>query len=223
MVAAYYTERSKNQKTGDIPQQYIGADKAEVTSTCQGCPLLTQTAPDKTATRTKHQIFGLGCYAHFGSVARAQRAIWRFVERGGNRSLTNALTNARRGAKYVRMSVIGDPSGLDDIQLQADEAQIRDSGMGVLNYTHFWQGKGAHLQGRAMASCDTWEEANAAVNAGWRAAVHVPDLEVLQGKTDAGHTYTLCPNQRPKATQCNECGLCDAAKPATDIIVFLEH
>lgn len=223
MVAVFYTSRSTNPKTGDIPQQYIGADKAEVNASCSGCPLFKQAKPDKKARNKKAQQFGLGCYAHHGGPAWAQASIWRAAAKGKDYSLGGALEKATRSARYVRLAVIGDPSAIDDTQLQADEATIRDAGLGVLSYTHFWNSRGAHLKGRAMASCDTWEQVEDAVALGWRTAIHVDSLEQLQGKTAEGTTYTLCPNQRPNARQCNECGLCDASKQAVDCVVFLEH
>ena len=133
------------------------------------------------------------------------------------------MQKRHKSAKYVRLAVIGDPSGLDDTELQAQEQAIRAEGLGVLSYTHFWNGRGAHLKGRAMASCDTWEQVDDAIAKGWRAAVHVDSIDKMQGKTDGGNTYTVCPSQRKEGVTCNDCGLCDASKKAVECIVFLEH
>ena len=96
---------------------------------------------------------------------------------------------------------------------------------GLILYTHFFRGKGAHLRGLAMASVDSFAEADEAVNAGWRAAVALPvrhadcktaraqKMPVWQGEqftTPEGKPILICPQQTGKADDCNSCGLCDA-------------
>jgi len=34
-----WTGASRNTKTGNIPQGYVGIDKAEVERSCEGCPM----------------------------------------------------------------------------------------------------------------------------------------------------------------------------------------
>ena len=90
-------------------------------------------------------------------------------------------------------------------------ATIRAAGLRLLSYTLFWHLRGAHLKGRVIALCDTWQEAREAVAAGWRTSVHVTELDPRQGKTAHRTRYTLCPAQRGKGVTCNDCGLCDVA------------
>lgn len=207
-VGLYYVARSCNQKTGDIPQQFVGATRDESRATCQGCPLLDTI-----------------CYAQNGTEAYfGHRQIIKTAATGKDYSIEQALKKRNKRSKYVRFGAIGDPSAIEPETYTKHERMVRESGMGLLSYTHFWKSRGQHLKGRAMASCDTWEEAEEATDQGWRAAVHVPALDKPQGKTASGKRYTLCPAQRTRnRIQCNDCGLCDATKQAAEIIVFLNH
>lgn len=203
----YYTPTSSNRKTGNIPHQFIGQTRQESKGTCQGCALLETI-----------------CYAHKGTDAMAHASIIRAAQKGKDYSLARALAKRDAQARFVRFGTIGDPSGIDPEAYQTAEQACRDEGLGVLSYTHFWGSRGAHLKGHAMASCDSWDQAEQATSQGWRAAVHVPTLAQPQGQTASGTRYTLCPAQRTEnRVQCNDCGLCDATRKAADIIVFLEH
>ena len=79
-----------------------------------------------------------------------------------------------------------------------------------------------------MASCHTWEDAEQAVEEGWRAAVHIPSLDHIKGISEQGSSYFLCPHDRMKQEgkeqiiTCNDCRMCDAADHGPDIIVFIE-
>lgn len=206
-VQAYYTARSSNRKTGDIPQQFVGLTREESKASCAGCPLLASQ-----------------CYAQNGTELFAHSSVIRAADRGRNYSLTAALAGRRRDARYVRFGAIGDPSALGAAAYRQDEQMVRAAGLGVLSYTHFWQTKGWWLKGRAMASCDTWEEVELATSPGWRAAVHVPSLDAPVGKTASGKTYALCPAQKTNLrVQCNACGMCDATHKGPEVIVFLDH
>jgi len=211
MTEALYVAQSGNRKTGDIPQQFIGATRQDSLESCGGCPLLEQV-----------------CFAQNGTEAWAHGQIIRALARGKDYSLAQALEYRDKDAAYVRFGAIGDPSALEPAQYFADEHACREAGLGVISYTHFWKSsgprsRGRHLKGHAMASCDTWQEAQTAVNRGWRATVHVKRLHALQGKTTQGARFTLCPAQRThNRIQCNDCGLCDATKRAAEIIVFFQ-
>ena len=221
-----YTSQSKNRKTGNIIQQFIGKSRDESKTTCQGCPLLMKKA--EKAEGDKEQAT---CYSQWGSESWAHTSMIKARDKGKNYSLKHALDNRTRDSKYVRFGVIGDTSGINPETLARDEQTVRDAGLGVLNYTHFWKvrgrektPKGAHLKGHAMASVDSWDDAKRAVNEGWRAFLHLPKIDKLQGKTEAGHSFTKCPAQRTNnKITCNDCGLCDGAKKAVDIIIVDDH
>ena len=205
-MKALYTAKSNNVKTGNIPQQFIGETRELSKESCSGCPLLEKV-----------------CYAQNGTEAYfGHNSVIRANKKGKDYTLGNALKNRAKTAKYVRLGSIGDPSAVEDI-LEVGQT-IREEGLGVLSYTHFWDSRGKFLKGEAMASCDTWEEAEQATNDGWRATVHVEALEQKQGKTETGKRFTLCPAQRTdNRIKCNDCGLCDAKRDAAEIIVFLNH
>lgn len=205
-MQSLWTSRSANRKTGDIPQQFIGSTREESKASCTGCPLL--------ADRT--------CYSHFGTEAWGHTTMIKASSRGKDYSLETALAQRAVSAKYVRMGAIGDPASTP---VKTITRKVRKLGLGVLCYTHFWATRGKGLKGLAMASCDTWAQVKTAVRSGWRAAIHVEpawlETHGTHGKLD-GIRFTQCPNQT-HGVQCNECGLCDAARPVVDVIVFQNH
>lgn len=227
-VTIRYTARSLNDKTGNIPTQWIGKNQEESMSTCQGCPLLESKL----------------CYSQYGTVGRfGLRAISKAAETGKNYTIEAALCDRHPRARYVRFGSIGDPAAIPAETYNRHVAMVRSHGLGVLSYTHFWRTRGRHLKGKALASCDSLEDAEAAVNEGWRATLHVKTMPQAQGVTEGGHNYTLCPAQRgykqlgPKQRRrdnphydpkysgmtCNSCGLCDPSRKGLDIVIFEEH
>ncbi len=157
------------------------------------------------------------------------RSIEKAAKRGKDYSLKLALQNRHKEAKYVRLGTIGDSSSISNYTLLNAEKQIRKAKLGVLNYTHFWKSKGAHLVKRAMASCDSWSDVLVAIKKGWRATVvESPDFLEKNGThgVHKGHKWLVCPTQsyKNKKVTCNSCGLCDASKTyLIPIIVFLKH
>jgi len=213
-----------NTKTGNIPYSLIGASYNELRTTCEGCPLLTLTKPDPTSPSPKHRRFGFGCYYHYG----LQRAAWSHIAKARQSNprrytLTHALDNAPRKARYFRMAVGGDPAALTLPEYDAIEAQIRKEGLGLLAYTHFAQTKGAHLVGRALASCDAMADAVSLIEQGWRTFVHLKIVTERQGKLPNGARWYQCPADYMNKT-CNQCGMCDPSKsPNISIIVTQRH
>jgi hypothetical protein len=214
---------SGNTKTGNIPQGYVGITKAETEESCDGCSWRKS-----------------GCYYWRGRARGGHNAMSkRYTKHPREYSLTHALRHSLRSAKYVRGSVGGDPWPFSRDQVTEWRKQVYSAGLkGLLLYTHFWQTKGEHLRTLAMASCDTFEEADTAVRRGWRAAVTIttqkaPDSQrSWLNKTPAwsgeqyitpdGHQVYLCPAQVGR-TNCNNCGLCDPARPGPAVIGFLVH
>lgn len=224
MVAVHYTARSDNEKTGNTLLQWIGATAEETRHTCFGCPLLKhQKVEDSPSVRI--QKFGLACHAHFGRIAVAQRQIWEGVKRGKDYSLKYALDHMPYGAKFTRYAIIGDPSGLDDEQLQRDEYLTRKTyKKGIVGFTHFGRKgqKGEHLKGRYLASADNWDEAEELVAAGWRVALHTKHVGDATG-TFRGMRFAQCLHDLGKA-QCVNCGMCDATKaPKVNVVKLVEH
>lgn len=217
-----YSARSKNAKTGNIPQQTVGTTLDETRDSCHGCPLLDA-----------------GCYAHGGTVYWGLASLHKAFKRGKDYSLKAALAGRHKAAKWFRFGMIGDPSRA--VGVIADEETIRGEGLGVISYTHHWQTDGAYLKGHAMASCDNLDDTIKATNDGWRATVHLSDEEIekigKQGKLENGASFTMCPAQRKKEVridakgkrknfypvQCNDCGLCDASRDVVNVILFEEE
>lgn len=215
--------RSNNDKTGDIPQGYVGENREQTEKSCDGCPMRKG-----------------GCYHWQGSI-RAQASMQRaYVNKPERYTLDHALGQSRRLARYVRGAVGGDPWVFDRDTVQSWVDQLHAAGMkGLLLYTHFAADKGAHLKGLAMASVHSLDEADDRIREGWRAAMIAPfktpdskrstlkDVPVWDGEvmtTPDGHEGIVCPAQY-KSVDCNGCGLCDASrtgKPAP-LIIFLQH
>jgi len=233
----FYTSTSDNKKTGNIPSQWIGGSVKESESSCHDndgkpCPLLEKL-----------------CYAHNGTTKYfGLYNIIKRVEKGKTYSLRDALNKRHSHARYVRFGAIGDPASIRLSVYTRHWNMIKGAGLRVISYTHFWKhgSKGEHLKGKALASCDSWDDALAATSQGWRATVHVPihTLKIPQGRIE-GKSFTLCPAQRGlkilgrknngnrssnphykhqyKNITCNTCGLCDPSIKGPDIIVFGDH
>ena len=91
-----------------------------------------------------------------------------------------------------------------------------------------------------MASVESMDDADRAIDAGWRAAVVLPvkgqdsthnrvkDIPTWNGEdftTPKGRRIVVCPAQRPELRKdCNTCGLCDPTQHAgVQAIGFLQH
>ena len=200
-----WSATSNNRKTGNIPQGTIGTTKEEILHSCNvaQCKL-----------RPVDQGGNGECYAHHGTPAMAASSKTRALARGKNYTLDNALPNSARSARFLRLADIGDPVVLTREQVTSYRDKAIAAGMqGIISYSHAWKHAGQHLKGLVMASCDTLEEADEAIEAGWRAAVILPHDAPLHGNTTpAGRRIVVCPAQRlPNIVTCNICGACDAS------------
>jgi hypothetical protein len=204
--------QTTNRKTGNIPSAFIGRTRRESLQSCKGCAQLT----------TKN------CYAWFGTMSWSLAHIQRALKGDPQKySFLNAMADRDPGARMVRMGAIGDPARASFRDLQHSYELAKQLGLAFVGYTHFHQEKGNHrLKKMLMASCDSVEQADAAVKKGWRATAVVPYN--FQGKrftTPAGHTAVICPAQSlPEEITCNDCLLCDASRQTPfQIIAFRDH
>ena len=223
---------SGNKKTGNIPQGYLGETKEDTEKSCEGC--LWRRKDKKTGK-------GGGCYYWQGQTQGAHESMRQRAQRFPEEyTFEYAVKNARRAARYMRAAVGGDPSALTRPVVQGWHDSAKAAAFkGMLIYTHFFDTKGAHLKGLAMASVDTLEDADRAVADGWRAAVtittekapgsrkpqlkNVPEWSGQKYKTPKGEHITLCPAQVGRK-DCNTCGLCDPTEhEGVKIIGFLVH
>jgi hypothetical protein len=205
VAAALWTVSVKNEKTGAIPTQYVGASKAETWASCEGCSL----RPDA----------GGGCYAWGGNVVRGAGSVQRAVANGKAHDLATVLERTPRGARCVRFGAIGDPARVDRAGFYADVKLARSEGFKVLGYTHFWlqEPHNGRLKENILASCETLEQAERALTKGWLVSVAGP--ESVPG-------MVTCPNYARPEIQCNRCGLCDVPtlrKTGYKGVVFPAH
>ena len=223
---------SRNKKTGNIPQGYVGKTKAETEASCDGC---------KMRRKTPETGEGGGCCYWQGQTQGAHQSMRVRSQRHPHEyTLSYALANARRAARYVRAAVGGAPTIFTRSRVLSWHNAIKSSGrQGMLIYNHFWSTKGAHLKGLTMASVDSTDEADQAVDAGWRAAVTItshkapgsnkpqlrktPEWSGQEYTTPKGRQIVLCPAQVGRR-DCNTCGLCDpTSHHRVPIIGFLIH
>jgi len=232
MATMYWRPDSRQTKTGPIPQGYVGKDRAETERSCKGCPLRR---------RNKTTGKGGGCYYWQGQIQGAHKSMRARAEQHPDEyTLDYALQHSRRTANYVRGAVGGDPNIFSRQEVQSWHTKVRNKGMrGLLLYTHFFDTKGSHLKNLAMASVDTLNRADKAVNAGWRAAVTIrdrkapgsrkpqlkatPEWDGQRYTTPQGRKVPICPAQISDK-DCNTCGWCDPQDPNRPAIVgFLIH
>lgn len=208
---------SSNVKTGDVPTAWVGLTRAACMDSCRGCAL----APVAVGGNG-------GCYSHSGSPAIAATSIRKAAERGNNRTLAAALSAARRTAKMVRYTAIGDGGRVAPGVADRIAATIKGAGMALVGYTHHWReaGVAADWRGRLMASVDNLAQADDALAQGWRPAAVVPADQPARGVTPGGARYIVCPAQTAEAAgrkmTCNDCRLCDASRPGP-VIAFRVH
>ena len=215
------TATSKNSKIGNVPQIWIGATREESRQSCRdvGCPLLHK----------KHGGQGGDgapvCYAQHGTPSFGHSAMARAAARGKDYSLVTALDHASRSARMVRLGAIGDPAALAPIDGAFIRRMVARAGMSLVGYTHGWVlASATQWRGRIMASCDSLEDADRAIDAGWRATVVLPsDHEGRIFSTPARHTGIVCPAiLKPGKVTCNTCRLCDGSKDGP-VIGFPDH
>ena len=219
-----WTPTSKNPKTGNIPQGYVGHTYKEADASCKGCALWDV------------------CYYRKGAARIAHAAMIRLFQRfmGKRSTLEHAIKHSIRTARMIRLAVGGDPCVLPRKTLQSIINSARSASMGVLGYTHFPLGKGKHLKGLLMGSCDM-DNVDEAHSIGWDCTVSLPVRDPRSRKhkhlpvhipgtkytTPKGKRILVCPEQENYSnnpTDCNHCKLCAVAgRKNTPIIGFLMH
>ena len=146
-------------------------------------------------------------------------------------SLDYALKNRHVRAKAVRLSAIGDPGVVSYQEATQLKIKTQKEGIGILGYTHSWkQGHAEKIwKGWLLASCDNMQEADLALDKGWRVSVVLPHKFVGQGKkqniftTPKGRKGIVCPAMVTKGlVDCNTCLLCVGQKTGP-VIGFPNH
>jgi hypothetical protein len=223
--------KSRNKKIGNVAQIMIGENKEACMKSCKsaGC----EGVPKKEG--------GKGwCYAWKGRTQFAAISSWKAYEGNPTKyQIRAALAKARKSSKIVRLGSIGDPSALNESQMNTIIEAIEDCGKKLIGYTHGWRWA-KWWKGKLMASVESLEEADEAIKQGWGPAVLLPTNFKGYGrhknlfKTPSGTIGTVCLNQlqekkikatwdgegkKPKPINCDHCRLCDGRR----MIGFLKH
>ncbi len=203
-----WTATSTNVKTGSVPTAWVGATEEDCRKSCAGCPL-----------------YGAGCYAHVGTPGLAAIGVRRVAARSpAKTTLRAALAGRWAGARMVRVSAIGDVGRCGKAAADAIVGAVRAAGLAVVGYTHHWREESvaAAWRGRLLASCETMADVDRAISEGWRASVVVPADYPARSSTPSGRPVVVCPAEVKPGVQCNQCRLCDAARPGP-VIAFRAH
>jgi hypothetical protein len=213
-----WKDQTSNRKTGNIPTAFIGATVDESRESCSGCPLL-----DKT------------CYAQNGAVRMSLNSLSKRLKKVGEAlySFEEALRMRWIGAKYVRVSAIGDAARANPEELRSMHDKARASGLGWLAYTHFQEDAiAAGNQDLFCASTSTFTEADEAIEKGFKRATVVVPMEVFDDNvktwmTPGGNKAFICPaivaHSKGRRVTCNQCGMCDPSRPGPKVVMFPEH
>ena len=206
IVGILTTKKSDNEKTGDMPQLWIlpknvnpneATKTGEDSSVCGECP-------------HRHHLGG-GCYV---TVFQAPLSIWKAYQRG-NYPKTNGWKNEVIGRR-VRLGAYGDPFAIpQDILNSITDASL----IGNTSYTHQWK-EDSSLKEISMASVDSLEEKQQAIENGWR-TFRVME-ENPSGEYLLDDDEIICPNVT-KAINCADCGLCSGNKIQAKNIAIPVH
>lgn len=136
------------------------------------------------------------------------------------------------GDKPLRLHVVGDcktTAAARWVSMAAEVYQSRHE-MPVWTYTHAWRDVPREAWGEVsvLASCETEEQAEQAMQAGYAACITLPALPTRgrAWKTWRGHTIIPCPEQTRRSDSCTTCRLCWDDKALRDrraVIGFGAH
>lgn len=205
---------SGNRKTGNMVQTWIlrddmtpteavnsGADK----SICGNCPHRGEVVDGKNV--------GRSCYV---LEFQAPASIYRSVQRGNVPTLDRSELAELGAGRVVRLGAYGDPAAVPVSLWSA----LLERAAGHTGYTHQWHRAGFYgLAQYCMASCDTAEEQQAAVAAGWRTfRVRTRDSKRLPGEV-------TCPasEEAGKKLTCEQCLACGGADGRRGTITIIAH
>jgi hypothetical protein len=211
-VTVMYTSRSKNGQTGDVPGAWVGKDVAEMRGTCadSGCPYYEGTKIGDSICR---------CYAWQGHARQAFYSVSRANKRNPqNYTLLAALKKAVRSAQILRLSVVGDPSAIDEVEAASIATTCESFGISPLGYIAGWE-QAPWWKGILRASVSTKEEMERALRQGWKVARVAP----MDAKTPPEPVGIICPIKLGARSSCNSCKLCLYTKKTPDVIWFPDH
>ena len=246
-----WVPQSANTKTGNVPQAYIGNSLQGCKSSCEnsGCPLFTKENEHKYNCYAWQGSVKLSYYTMLKTKKRLKEILAITLEKQNQGqkltrkeknklkeakerySLDFALENRHVRAKAVRLSALGDPGSVSYQEASELKSKTKKENLGILGYTHSWrQGHSQKIwKGYLLASCDNMEEADEALDMGWRVSVVLPHGFVGEGKkqntftTPKGRKGIVCPAMVSNGlVDCNTCLLCVGQKSGP-VIGFPNH
>lgn len=146
-------------------------------------------------------------------------AIWRAYRNGSYRRIERSEVPVLFTGRSVRFGSYGDPAFMPEWVVREIAAVAKR----WTGYTHQWRNPAnAWLRGFVMASCDSLQDAQDAITAGWRHFRVSP-----YGDTAKLQNEISCPasQEAGKRTTCDQCGLCNGSKPMDPrkSIVIIDH
>jgi hypothetical protein len=202
-IVALATLDSSNVKTGPMIQTWImpieGPLTASATATddsvCGSCP--------------RRRSLGGDCYVRLDA---APHSAWKKWCRDGSPGVNwdHAIVKLQQEAADhgLRLGAYGDPAAVPVDVWQDLIAAIRPTT--ITGYTHQWRTEsGAAYRTIVMASCDSVADAVDAHALGWRYFVALADTSTVG--TLPGRAVQCLSDAR--GTRCEDCGLCDGARP----------
>jgi hypothetical protein len=223
------TARSTNTKTGDMPTVWVGSTKEEAVQSClkSKCPLLPKRLGGAGG-QVNEKLKLKPCYAWNGRVMMGAAAIYRkYATNPSSYDLDKALSKSVRSASVIRVTGIGDPSALDENQAEEITRKTSAHGLSLYGFTAGWK-FASWWKGKLMASTFTLEQADEALDEGWRASTILPHDFVGDGPqkntflTPKGRKGVVCPYIMGAPVTCSTCKLCVADKKGP-IIGFRSH
>jgi hypothetical protein len=205
------TLKSSNVKTGDMVQTWIirsdmspldAHQSGEDYSVCGNC------------THRGTQALGIGdgkrtCYVNLG---QAPRNIYHSYKRGNYPNVyVDSYVHIVSG-RFVRLGAYGDPAA---VPLDILEGFISDA-RGHTGYTHQWKDCNQEFRRYLMASVDSLEEQQYAMDLGWRTFRCKAPHEPVDQKE------IVCPATTHNIN-CRDCLLCSGYRPNARNIVLDVH
>ena len=189
------------------------------------------TAASQASCPTSCPFYGKGCYAESGNA--------RFTTNRLNLSPVTspelvAMSEAAQirtltGKRPLRLHVVGDCKTPSAARIVAEAAREHTAkhGKPVWTYTHAWREVPvANWHGvSVLASCESVADAKIAMNAGYAAAIVLPEFERDTAYTRDGVKIIPCPSQT-RGVSCTDCGLCmnaDKLHARNSVIGFSAH
>jgi hypothetical protein len=212
-IAVGLGRASINRKTGPMIQVYV------LPETWQPSTGLRASADLGICGGCKHRPAGLGtCYV---DVAKGADVVWR-AYRAGKYGQPHDVESAIGPNSVMRITAYGDCVALPLATWAPIVDLVRRKNGTVLGYTHHWRSAETGFQDFCMASVDSVNEQQAAVNLGWRTFRIRGTKELLRdGESQCpadsyADVRSLCGTEK-HAVKCVDCRMCSGGREGPNI------